>query len=426
MSIIDYFLCLKEISDLRRNQYRKRDELLKIREKNLRSILDHAFYNVQSDNSKFKLKGIKPNEIKKIEDLTKIPMTTKQEIKNGMQKNPRYVLDRNSNLNKCRISYTSGTTGMPLKIYKSKKDLYYNWARQAFVFFECGVKLRDKIIRILLPKIRKEYWLQKFGILRIEDISIKQPVQDIINKLSKSKFDALQSYPSIYLLLAEYIRNHEISPRIIFSTAETLGEKSRRKIKSVFNTELFELYGTYEFGRIAFECEQHCGMHIISDHYIIEVLRDGEQVSLGEKGEIVITGLHNYTMPFIRYRIGDIGILSDACVCGCGRNYPLIKGIEGRIDDFLELPSGRIISPMNVTISGHIEGVAEYQIIQKRRDKFLVKLVKGNGFSNNTIPKIEEIIKTGCLNEEVDVEVKVVDRIERGKTGKLKKVISYV
>jgi phenylacetate-CoA ligase len=423
MSIIDNFLCLKVISDLRRNQYSKREELLKIQEKNLRIILDHAFHNVQLYNSKFRLKGIKPNEIKKIKDLTKIPLTTKQEIKNGMQKNLRYVLDRNSNLNQCRISYTSGTTGIPLRIYKSKKDLYHNWARQAFVFFECGVKLRDKIIRILVPKIKKEYWLQKCGLLRIEDISIKQPIHNIINKLSKSKFDVLQSYPTIYLLLAEYIKNYDINPRIIFSAAETLNEISRKKIKSVFNTELFELYGAYEFGRIAFECEQHCGMHAISDHYIIEVLRDGENVSPGEKGEIVITGLHNYMMPFIRYRIGDIGMLSDE-VCSCGRNYSLIKGIESRIDDFLELPSGRIISPRNINIDEYIEGVIEFQIIQKRRDKFLVKLVKGNGFSNDVIPKIEEMIKTGCLDEEVNVEIKVVDRIERGETGKLKNIIS--
>ena len=425
MSIIDYFLCVKEISDLRRNQYRKRDDLLNIQERNLRIILDHAFHNVQLYNSKFKLKGIRPNEIKKIEDLTKISMITKQEIKNGMQKNPRYVLDRNSNLNKCRISHTAGTTGMPLKIYKSKKDLYYNWARQSFVFFECGVKLRDKIIRILDTTIKKVYWFQKFGALRIEDISIKQPIHDIINKLSKSKFDALQSYPTIYSLLTQHIENCKINPRIIFSAAETLSEKVRREINSVFNTELFELYGAHEFGRIAFECDQHCGMHAISDHYIIEVLRDGEHVSPGEKGEIVITGLHNYTMPFIRYRIGDVGMLSDE-VCGCGRNYPLIKGFEGRIDDFLELPSGRIISPRNVNNLEYTEGVAEFQIIQKRRDKFLVKLVKGNGFSKNTISEIKEIIKSGCLGEEVNVEVKVVDRIERGKTGKLKNVISNV
>ena len=74
----------------------------------------------------------------------------------------------------------------------------------------------------------------------------------------------------------------------------------------------------------------------------------------------------------------------------------------------------------------YIEGIAEFQIIQKRRDKFLIKIVKSNGFSNNHIPKIEEIIKSGCLGEEVDVEVKIVDRIERGETGKLKYVISIV
>ncbi|MCW3975378.1 MAG: hypothetical protein NWE86_03950 [Candidatus Bathyarchaeota archaeon] len=424
MPIIDYFFGLKKISDLRRNQYLQRDELLKIQERNLRVILDHVFRNVRLYYSKFKQNGIKPNEIKKLEDLAKIPLTTKQEIKNGLQKNVGYVLNKNCNPNKCRISYTSGSTGMPLRIYKSREDLYHHWARQAFAFFECGVKFRDKIIRVLFPRERKDYWLQKFGILRIEDVSINQPIHNIINKLSKSKFEVLQSYPSVYLLLSQYIQNCEINPRIIFSAAETLNEKVRREINSVFNTELFELYGAYEFGRVAFECDQHCGMHIISDHFIIEVLRDGEQVSPGEEGEIVITGLHNYTMPFIRYRIGDIGILSDE-FCNCGRNYPLIKSIEGKIYDFLKLPSGQIISPRNLELKD-IEGISEYQIIQPRRDKLIVHLVKSEGFSENSIIEVKRNILSGCLGEEVDISVKVVESIVRGQTGKRRFIISKV
>lgn len=105
-------------------------------------------------------------------------------------------------------------------------------------------------------------------------------------------------------------------------------------VKKKFDLELFETYGAVEFGWLAFECNEHCGLHMTTNNMYLEIVdEEGEQVSAGEQGEIIVTGLYNRAMPLIRYRIGDLGIPSDE-KCPCGRSWPLIKSIEGRINDY--------------------------------------------------------------------------------------------
>lgn len=421
--ITRYYSVLKEIYELRRNQHRRREEIERIQEKVLKKLITHSYINVPIYKSKFKSVGIKPTDIGGLKDLSKIPLMAKKEMKDAPFNNR---LGKGVDPNKCKISFTSGTIGVPMKIFHSPEDLYYSSAREYYIQFECGIKVRDKIVSLRVPrKIRDKLWFEKLGFLNIDTISIRQLPQKIIEEISKARPDVIISYPSIYLTLSTYVKDCNINPRLGFSSGEPLNDNSRQNINSDFNIELFDLYGTTETNRVAFECKQHDGLHIISDHNIIEFLKDGEHVSPGERGEIVVTSLHNYAMPFIRYRLGDFGVPSDE-LCSCGRTYPLIKKIEGRQDDFLTLPSGRIISPRNINILEYIKGITEFQIIQEKKDKFLIYILKDKDFSENTISEIKQTIKSGCLGEDVNVEVKILDKIKRGRTGKIRNVISNV
>jgi phenylacetate-CoA ligase len=363
-----------------------------------------------------------------LKDLSKIPLITKKELTDVPLER---LLAKRVNPKECTIYTTSGSSGLPLKVFQSKIDRSYSNARSYYAFLECGQKPTDKHISLLVPTAEmRKHWFNKLGFFRKDVISIRQPIEKVINELSIKKPDSISSFPSIYFLLTQHMDIRKVKPRLIFSTGENLDENIREKVDKTFNVKLFNLYGTVETRLMAFECCEHVGLHVITDHHLIEFLKDGEPASLGEEGEIVVTSLHNYTMPFIRYRLMDFGVLSDD-FCSCGRTYPLIKYIEGRQDDFLTLPSGRVISPRNVWRSSNnpiirSESISEFQIIQEKKDKFLVNVVKGRGFSNNTIPDIIKTIKSGCLGEEVSVDVKVVDRIERGRSGKIKSVISKV
>lgn len=112
--------------------------------------------------------------------------------------------------------------------------------------------------------------------------------------------------------------------------------------------------------------------------------------------------------------------------CNCSRRFPMIKKIDGRQDDFLTLPSGKKISPRMINVIEHNPGIKEYQTIQVSKESFVVKLVKDKQFSEKTVSEIQKQIMIGCLGETVKVEVELVDRIHREKTGKRRAVVSKV
>jgi len=130
-------------------------------------------------------------------------------------------------------------------------------------------------------------------------------------------------------------------------------------------------------------------------------------------------------MPLIRYSLGDIGTPSNE-QCSCGRGLPLMKMINGRIDDFLILPSGRLLSPRNLGTLEYIDGIAKFRIIQEYKDKIVVQVVKGTNFSSKMIKQIKRNILEGSLGENVQIIVKTVEDIPRDKSDKLRMILSRV
>lgn len=419
MGIDRYWFIVKRIYDLKRKQYANKNNIINYPTKKLKNIIDHAYKNVPYYNKLLKNKHLCLDDIKNLEDINKIPLTNKTDVRDSKIED---VMSKGTIIKECHTERTSGSTGIPLEVLRTNKDMDYRWAKECYVLFECGGKINDKIV-FLRAEPMKKYWFQKLGILRTNSVIIRQTIPKIIDELSEEKPDVLDSFPSVYLLLSNHIKESGINPRIGLSSGENLSKKMRETINSAYDIELFQDYSSTEFGRIAFECKEHEGMHIISDDIIVEFIKDGENVSAGEEGEIVITALHNYGMPIIRYRMGDIGILSDEN-CNCGRTIPMIERIEGRTDDYIKLPSGKVISPRSVNILEWVYGINEFQIVQEKIDKIVVLLVKGKNFSEKTIVEVMNYIKSGCFDEPIDVEVKIVDSIERGRAGKIRNVVS--
>jgi phenylacetate-CoA ligase len=256
------------------------------------------------------------------------------------------------------------------------------------------------------------------------------PEEEQIKKLKKINPDVIYCFPSTLYLLGKIIMRNGIdgiNPRIIISHGEILTKNSRKLIESAFEAEVFDQYGSTEFNRMGWECKMHEGLHIDVDSIVLEVIKDGEmeQVSAGGRGNIIVTGLANRLMPFIRYKIGDIGILSDE-ECECSRTFPLLERIEGRQDDFIVLPSRRIIAPRSIVHSiMNIKGIWKFKVVQKKKNKIEIKVVKDKDFSENIILEIEKKIKE-VLAEPIEIDIKIVDDIPRNKHGKLKAIESKI
>jgi phenylacetate-CoA ligase len=415
---------IKYLLELKTHQRYNNTQLLSIQLKKLRHMISHAYDKVPYYKNLFDTNKIIPDDIKSIEDLQYIPITTKKDI----QANYDNILATGTDPNQCKILNTTGSTGIPLKILKDKKSIFYSSSLVYFSFFEAGLGLFDRIAEITgtLEDCSK-------SIINKKTISVFDPTENIINGLNSFKPDILYSYPSVLNILSHYINYHacsnphksHIKPKVIITHGETLTDLCRINIMNAFGVDVLDTYGSTEFNRLGFECEEHKGIHMITDCAVIEIIKDGKQVGPGEEGEIVVTGLYNYAMPLIRYRLGDIGIHGD-CECPCGRGWPIIKRIVGRSDDYLVLQNGRHISPRNINIIENIPGIVQYRIIQKDFNNILVQIVPSGRYSSTSETKIREQVINGCNVDNIIITIELVKDIPKEKTGKIRTVISHI
>lgn len=425
---LKYFRQIYYFTQLKRHQWLEEKDLIGIQEIKLRALINHAYQNVPFYRDLFNSVGVKPKDINSVNDLQKIPIISKEDIRKNY---PNKILAKELDISNCLIRSTTGSCGMPLKVAFSPEVLTFQESVSFFAFFESGLRLTDKVVKIyhtdsqnnLFPKLFK-----KLGIFDWETISIFNSVESIIESLKYLNADVIRTYPSMLLLLSNEIVKQNIvgiNPRLIITGGETLTDNSRIEISGVFNSDLRRVYGAEEFGHFAFECNQHSGLHIISDAVIAEVVKEEKKITENAEGEIVLTSLYNYAMPLIRYKLGDIVCISGK-KCACGRGFPLITSIEGRADDFLILPSGKKISPRMINVIEDIPGVSMYKTVQETKNRIVVNLVKGKGFNDKTISEIKKNIKIGCLGEDVEVEVKLVEELPLERRGKLRAVVSNV
>lgn len=414
------------LHQVRKNQWLKPSELEELQNKKLRAIVKHAYDNTEFYHYKFKKAGIHPDDIKTVNDLKKIPLTTKEEVR---EHSLNSILAKGVNLDNCRVIPTSGSTGKPLKaVYDIPADDFSRVVNLRSMM-ENGLKLRDKWVNIGDTRTATNpKWFQKLGFFNLKTLNLFDNVKDQVDFLIDINPDTLLGYPSQLSLIARYIKNNSIdgiNPKNIFTTAELLDPPTRKLINSAFDVELVDLFGCIEVNRTAWECSEHCGYHLDVDSVISEFIQEDENVAPGEKGEVVYTCLYNYAMPLIRYEVGDVGVPSDE-LCSCGRGLPLMKSVEGRSDDFIILPSGRLISPIILAlVMKHSHGILEYQIVQDDSDNVSVFIIVAENMDETYIENLRVGIQE-FLNNEVSVDMKIVEKLKKGSTGKIRSVVSKV
>ena len=237
----------------------------------------------------------------------------------------------------------------------------------------------------------------------------------------------IEAYASSIYELARYIGDNGLvvfSPGTIVSAAGTLFPHMRREIESVFGCEVFDRYGSREAGNMAAECREHKGLHVFGETTIIEVVdENGNAVSEGEEGEILVTNLSNYTMPLIRYRIGDRA-RAGTKLCECGLPYPKLERIAGRIGETFRTRMDGVVSPEFFI---HLFGVMcndgsidKFQVIQKNIDHVVVRLKfkdDGSSWASTLEDKATALIKA-VLGKECLVDYVNEIEIEPTPTGK--------
>ncbi len=248
--------------------------------------------------------------------------------------------------------------------------------------------------------------------------------------IKKYKPKHIFGYPSSIYILSKFakqsnIKLHGIGVKVVFCTAERLYDYQRELISDVFNAPVANGYGGRDAGFIAHECPQG-GMHITAESIIVEIVdQKGNSLPPGCKGEIVITHLDSHDFPFIRYKTGDIGVLSDD-ICSCGRGLPLLKNIEGRTTDFVVTPEGKIMHGLSlIYVLRELRGIKEFKIIQEEPDHFIVDIVRDADFKIEN----ETLIRSGFqkrIGTDIIIDFNYLPKINAEKSGKFRYVVSKV
>jgi phenylacetate-CoA ligase len=214
---------------------------------------------------------------------------------------------------------------------------------------------------------------------------------------------------------------------LIFTSAEALDKGTKKILNLVSQNGLFDYYACSEFSLLAWECTNHQGYHINADSVAMEFIRQDEAVDYGESGEVTCTSLSNTSMPLIRYKIGDGAVPSDE-QCSCGVTLPLMKIMEGKIDDFLVATNGTKIPP---TIFfpfpfDSFNDIKRFRVIQETKNKLRFQMVVTEDFSKErTLEKATDRLKK-VFGAGMDIEFEFMPDLDKGGSRKLRKVLSLI
>lgn len=364
-----------------------------------------------------------PYSLRCLEDIRKLPIIEKgmyrDFVESLVSKNPTFYNK------KYHIDGTSGSTGMPLKIYRSWEERAHIKAGLLRGLRLNGYGIFDRTYWIVSPHrmLDRDSFFQKFGIMPRDNVSYLDTPEDMYKCYLKSNPDVLIANKSQIVQLSLYIKSIGIGiqkPKLLVCVAETLDANSRRLIQEVFGAEsLVELYGAVECGIIGFQLKGKRFLYPCHDTHIIEL--DNNGIINKTRGNCIVTGLDIYSFPLIRYKLGDWLEMEEL------EGLPVIRSIRGRLDDWITWKDGsKIPFHFFYEIMERRPEISQFRIIQENYHLIrVVTLLKPN-VEQDQVRKILVHDLKSEVNENVTYEIEFVDSIPPDSTGKLRMVVSNV
>lgn len=400
----------------------------------LQKLLAHAFETTTYYHTAWEAAGLKPAQVQSLADLQAWPVLTKETIR-------RHRLGMRTSHPVQRITKaTGGSSGEPLQfdLDSDSNDRRtammfrgYNWAggapgsKQLYVW---GTPVGN----VPLWKRWKTALHHSFDRHLLVSCFDFTPERMRIHRDRWNRYrpEVIVAYTNPLYEFARFLEHERLSitpPQAIIVGAEKLHDFQRETLERVFGAPVFETYGSREFMLIGAECEKHEGLHLSQENLLVEILDDeGRPTPAGEEGNVVITDLFNYGMPFIRYVNGDRAV-AGFTQCSCGRGLPLLKKVVGRQLDVLKTPDGRQVpGEFFPHLLKEFPCIRRFQVVQDKVEQITLKLVvEGGGF---TLADRELLLREvrGCAGSVVDIQLQLVDDIPLTGAGKHRVVVNAV
>ena len=395
-------------------------------EGSLRNLLIHSYDKVRYYRPVLEEAGvIKDGEVF-LQNFSKVRILSRLEVQDRFQD----LLSKDIASRKYYTDATGGSMGRPIRIVKDLSS--YRWAKAAEFFYYDrfigvnetlskkvviwgyarellqGISIRDKIAYYLTNTLYLNAYLLDEDRLR-----------KIVRKINNYKPDILRGFSSFLYMLGRYILENNLevhSPKAVISTAETLTSHRRRVIEDAFGAKVHNFYGATEAPSIAGECSRG-SMHVFSFNNLVEILdNEGDPVPEESLGRVIITPLHNYAMPLIRYEIGDMAIARYR-KCSCGSTLPTLGNVSGRIMEFVVRRDGTLLSGEFFDgVFQSEEWVSEFQVIQEDYDLLRILIVPREKSGMNLDIPHKKILSV--MGEDCKIKWEIVDEIPKPPSGK--------
>lgn len=415
-----------------------RAELRELQLKRLRKTAKAVFSNVPLYRQRFTEAGIKPADIRTLDDLRKLPFTKKTDLRDsypfGLFAVPMSQVNR--------IHASSGTSGKSTVVGYTKKDLEV-WADlMARCFYMVGVRPGDVFQNAANYGLFTGGLGIHAGAERLGCVTVPAgtgSTQKQIEMIRDFGVKVMHCTPSYALYIAETCKKLGIEPgelplRIGLFGAEPWSANTRRELEKSFGIKAYDSYGLSEMmgPGVAFECTEQNGLHIWEDAFIVEVLdKNGEPCAPGEKGELVLTTLCKEALPLIRYRTGDITMIMEDD-CPCGRTAVRLNKFYGRADDMLIIRGLNVFPSQIEHVLMDMPEVGEYfQVVLERvnhMDEMTVKVEMSDKAFSGELGDLQKVTNSVAkkLKDSLNLRTKVV-LVDRGTLprveGKSKKVV---
>ncbi len=397
------------------------DRLRQWQEQRLRAIVRHAYERVPLYRDLYDRAGIRPGDIRRIDDLPRLPIVDKLSYRRAPPESRQAAGLPQRGLHQAR---TSGTQGIPLRIVLDA--LFYAQRNAVILRAKAGLGLYPWNRTLYVGPYREQRikWYRQifYKICHLHNAA---------GMLRMHRPHILAGFVTPLSVLARDIETGRIPApdcKALLVWGEVLSDASRDYLQKRYRAPVYQVYACHEFGFMAISCRAHPGiLHLVNPGLLIEAQVDGRPAAPHEFGELVVTSLHSHAQPFIRYRLGDL-VRIEPGPCACGRPGPVIREIAGRQDDILHDRQGRPITNWLIHWGSFLyrenDVVIQYRITERALGSYRIELV--------TESEPDEKLRDGVialfhkLFDAVEVDVIFTDRIEPDANGKLRRVISHV
>jgi phenylacetate-CoA ligase len=424
-------MMLSILFQLEQSQWWEPERLERVQFRQAAELLRHARRTVPYYGERFSEIGWRYGKPLTAEIWSRLPLLRREDIQDAGDRLHSQALPESHG--KTGSISTSGSTGKPVRVLTTEltSAMWNAFTLRDYIWRRCDFTAKLVAIRYDQAKIaaypdgkQAKTWGRDYGAALPTGpaalLSIMTPVANQVEWLGRQDADYLITYPSNLEAMLRHCRAEKIrfpSLREVQTMSELLKPSIRELCREVWDVPIMDMYTCQEAGYIALQCPGHDHYHAQAENMIVEVLReDGSAAAPGEAGKVVVTHLHNFASPLIRYDIGDFAEIGEACPCG--RGLPVLKRIVGRVRGMVTLPNGDQFWPFFSNRKfNEIAPIRQYQVVQKTLDSLEINLVADRKISLEEEDRLRAVIAER-LGHPFAMAFAYFDEIPRGASGK--------